>query len=89
MPIYEYECKSCGVYELNHKISEPARTKCETCDGEVRRLISATAFTLKGGGWYADGYASTNAAAPAKAPEKAAEKKSEPAAASPAPTTAS
>lgn len=72
MPIYEYECKSCGVYELNHKITEPARTKCETCGGEIRRLISNTAFALKGGGWYADGYASANKAS-------ASEKKSEPA----------
>jgi len=71
MPIYEYECKSCGVYELNHKITEPARTTCETCGGEVRRLISNTAFALKGGGWYADGYASTNKAS------NSSEKKSE------------
>lgn len=56
MPIYEYECKSCGVYEINHKISEPARTRCETCGGDIRRLISTTSFALKGGGWYADGY---------------------------------
>ena len=58
MPIYEYECKSCGVYEINHKISEPARTTCETCGGDLRRLISTTSFALKGGGWYADGYGS-------------------------------
>jgi len=58
MPIYEYECKSCGVYEINHKISEPARTTCEQCGGDLRRLISTTSFALKGGGWYADLYSS-------------------------------
>ena len=68
MPIYEYECKSCGVYEINHKISEPARTTCETCGGEIRRLISTTSFALKGGGWYADLYSSSknDAASPDK-----------------------
>lgn len=63
MPIYEYECKSCGVYEVNQKITEPALETCGTCGKEVRRLISATSFALKGGGWYADGYASTGGAA--------------------------
>ena len=59
MPIYEYECKQCGIQEINHKITEPPREECETCGGPIRRLISATNFALKGGGWYADGYAST------------------------------
>ncbi|WP_373044401.1 FmdB family zinc ribbon protein [Vulgatibacter sp.] len=72
MPIYEYECKSCGVYEVNHRITEPARTACETCGGEVRRLISNTAFMLKGGGWYADGYGSKNGAS-AAASEKSSD----------------
>lgn len=57
MPIYEYECKSCGVYELSQKITEPAREKCETCGAPVRRLISATSFALKGSGWYVTDYA--------------------------------
>ena len=72
MPIYEYECKTCGVYEISHKITEPAREKCETCGSPIRRLISATNFALKGGGWYADGYASGGSAG--------AEKKEAPAA---------
>lgn len=66
MPIYEYECKSCGVYEINHKITEPARTKCDTCGGEVRRLISTTSFALKGGGWYADGYGNKRSSSESK-----------------------
>lgn len=70
MPIYEYECKNCGVYEINHKITEPARTTCEKCGGSIRRLISNTAFMLKGGGWYADGY---NGKSNAKSSEKKSE----------------
>lgn len=64
MPTYEYECKKCGVFEVEQRISEDALTKCPTCakDGKtskVERLISAPAFHLKGGGWYKDAYAST------------------------------
>lgn len=42
-----------------HKISEEPKKKCPECGGKLERLISSTAFQLKGGGWYKDGYAST------------------------------
>lgn len=57
MPIYEYECDACGkTFEVTQKISDKPLKKCEFCQGSVRRLISPTSFTLKGGGWYRDGY---------------------------------
>jgi len=46
MPIYEYECGKCGVFEQSQRISEPALTKCPTCRRKVRRLISSTSFQL-------------------------------------------
>jgi putative FmdB family regulatory protein len=58
MPIYEYACQACGrQMEIEQRITEPRLTDCPQC-GEPRleRLISATAFQLKGGGWYRDGY---------------------------------
>jgi len=57
MPIYEYECGKCGVFEQSQRISEPALTKCPTCRRKVRRLISNTSFQLKGSGWYVTDYA--------------------------------
>ena len=32
--------------------------KCEkvACGGKLKKLISQTSFSLKGGGWYKDGY---------------------------------
>ena len=57
MPIYEYECGKCGVFEQSQRISEPALTKCPTCRRKVRRLISNTSFQLKGTGWYITDYA--------------------------------
>ncbi len=60
MPVYEYECKACHVgFEYQQRMSDPDKTVCEACGGELERLISRTAFTLKGGGWYKDLYAST------------------------------
>jgi putative FmdB family regulatory protein len=57
MPTYEYSCPSCGTFDLEQRITEPARTQCDRCGGPVKRLISRSSFALRGGGWYADGYA--------------------------------
>jgi len=58
MPIYEYRCENCGVFEVTRRITEPALKRCPTCKGKVERLMSATSFVLKGSGWYATDYAS-------------------------------
>ena len=58
MPIYEYECEVCGrIEEAIQKFSDRPLTKCSHCSGKLHRLISHSAFHLKGSGWYADGYA--------------------------------
>jgi putative FmdB family regulatory protein len=58
MPIYEYECTQCGrVEEAIQKFSDRPLSKCRHCNGKLHRLISQSAFHLKGSGWYADGYA--------------------------------
>jgi putative FmdB family regulatory protein len=59
VPTYEYECGSCHrVFEVRQRISEPSLTTCDVCGGPVRRLLSATPFILKGGGWYVTDYPS-------------------------------
>jgi putative FmdB family regulatory protein len=58
MPVYEYECKACGRdFEYQQRMAEPEKTTCEACGGTLERLISRTAFALKGAGWYKDLYA--------------------------------
>ncbi len=54
MPIYEYQCDSCGAtFEAIQKFSDAPLTECRACGAEgVRKLLSAPAFRLKGGGWY-------------------------------------
>ena len=59
MPIYEYECAKCGHQtEAWQRFSDPPLTQCERCQGDLRRLISQSAFHLKGSGWYVTDYAS-------------------------------
>lgn len=58
MPIYEYKCEKCGdVFEVRQKFSDEPVTVHEKCGGKVDRLISRSAFQLKGSGWYATDYA--------------------------------
>ena len=59
VPTYEYECPRCPrVFEVRQRITEPALTVCDRCGGPVHRLLSATPFILKGGGWYVTDYPS-------------------------------
>ncbi len=92
MQLYEYECLECHRRtEKRQKFSDPEITTCPHCGGPIERVISAPAFSLKGGGWYADGYgsakkstgdssSSTESAAPAAG---ATETKAAPAAVAP------
>ncbi len=59
MPIYEYECDKCGhEFEREQRMSDPPGKTCPRCTRRrVTQLISRSSFVLKGGGWYADGYA--------------------------------
>lgn len=60
MPIYVYQCGSCGAVEEHiQSMSEAPVTKCQSCGGPLSRSLTSAAFHLKGGGWYKDGYAST------------------------------
>lgn len=61
MPIYEYLCEKCShEFEREQRITEDPVKICPKCRAKkVRRLISRTAFVLKGGGWYSDLYSSS------------------------------
>ena len=70
MPVYEYRCTKCDDrFELRQKFADPPATVCAACGGSVEKLISAAAFSLKGGGWHSEGYGSKKeTAAPAACP---------------------
>ena len=77
MPVYEYACEKCGhEFEAEQRITEAPIKTCPRCRARrVKRLISQTSFVLKGGGWYADLYASKSGKDAAKS-EGSAEKTS-------------
>jgi putative FmdB family regulatory protein len=54
MPIYEYQCQGCQhQFEAIQKMSDDALVDCPSCgEPQLRKKISATAFRLKGNGWY-------------------------------------
>jgi putative FmdB family regulatory protein len=60
MPTYEYRCNACHrEFEYQQRMSDPDLVKCEACGADqLEKLISRTAFQLKGGGWYKDLYSS-------------------------------
>jgi putative FmdB family regulatory protein len=54
MPIYEYACKSCAhTLDALQKMSDDKLVDCPECGKpELKRLLSAPRFRLKGQGWY-------------------------------------
>lgn len=60
MPIYEYLCENCGrITEVMQKVTDRPPATCAECGSKrLAKLVSRTAFQLKGGGWYADLYGS-------------------------------
>lgn len=63
MPIYEYQCEKCGnLTEVIQKFSDAPLTTCDKCGGPVKKLMSTSAFHLKGGGWYKTDYSSSTSA---------------------------
>lgn len=81
MPLYEYECDTCGHrFEVIQKFSDEPLTACPKCQGAVRKLLSSPAIQFKGSGWYITDYAKkggTSAGAPKSDTGSAGEKSSE------------
>src|SRR3990170_3767456 len=78
MPFYEYECSNCKFYvEVLQKISDEPLRDCPSCKKpQLKKLVSAPVFRLKGAGWYetdfkGDNEGKRNLADREEAPEKA------------------
>ena len=60
MPLYVFKCEDCGKKtEVLQAFGDP-KPNCEKCLTEMKKQMSLTSFTLKGGGWAKDGYGSSN-----------------------------
>ncbi len=60
MPIHEYLCDACNhSFEKIQRVTDSPVKKCPACGRlKIRRLISQSAFVLKGSGWYVTDYPS-------------------------------
>ena len=68
MPLYEYECDSCGHrFEIIQKFSDPPVDKCPKCGATVHKLMSSPAIQFKGSGWYITDYAKKDSTTATKA----------------------
>jgi putative FmdB family regulatory protein len=53
MPVYEYKCPKCGVFEVTRKITEEPLKTCPKCGEPVKKLISHNVgIIFKGPGFY-------------------------------------
>ena len=53
MPIYVYNCDSCGqTFERRQSISDAPLVNCPECEGRVHRLIQPVGIVFKGSGFY-------------------------------------
>jgi putative FmdB family regulatory protein len=55
MPLYEYDCPRCGRFESLQKMSDPPIERHD-CGEKVSKLMSASAFSFKGSGFYITDY---------------------------------
>lgn len=74
MPIYDYQCSSCGFRkEVMRKISDPVLTDCPECGkATFAKQLSAPSFQLTGSGWYATDFKNNGSKPEKKAEDSAA-----------------
>ncbi len=89
MPLYEYDCPKCGRFEVLQKMSDAPLTRHD-CGKPVKKVMSASAFSFKGSGFYITDYKkqSSSSCEPTKSEKKADKPKSDACASCPAKSTA-
>ncbi len=71
MPLYEYECQSCGEHvERIQRVADAPLSECPKCGGPLRRLLGVPALQFKGSGWYVTDYGNGNGRGETPAPAK-------------------
>lgn len=69
MPIYAYQCGSCGhAKDVLQKMSDTPLCDCPACGASTfNKRLTAPGFQLKGSGWYATDFRGGASPAPAAA----------------------
>lgn len=59
MPLYEYQCPACDrIFEELRRAGDESPAVCPECGAKASRIVSLSAFALKGSGFYATDYVS-------------------------------
>lgn len=76
MPIYVYECESCGVrFERMQHMSDAPLCACPECRGQVHRVFQPVGIIFKGSGFYVtDNRAKSSTAVPPTSKSESSEK---------------
>ena len=78
MPTYEYACRGCGDrFEVQQRITAEPLTVCDSCGGELRRVLFPAGIIYKGSGFYSTDYARGNGRGETKPEGDGAGKKSD------------
>jgi putative FmdB family regulatory protein len=57
VPTYVYRCQQCGsTIERRQTFQDPPLTTCESCQGELRRVMQPVGIIFKGSGFYTTDY---------------------------------
>lgn len=57
MPVYEYECEDCGIFEIKQSIKEDSLINCPKCHKNgLKRILSICSSHFKGDGFYSTDY---------------------------------
>ena len=76
MPIYEYQCPRCSDRtEVLQQTQKERTLNCDKCGVGMKRVISSSAFILKGSGWYVTDYPSQSRKKAMEAEKKGRAKK--------------
>jgi len=86
MPLYEYECETCGIrFERKQRMADAPLRTCPECSGPVHRVIQPVGIVFKGSGFYCTDHRTSSGATLSAGKSESADKsasadKSEPAA---------
>ncbi|MEW6231420.1 MAG: FmdB family zinc ribbon protein [Chloroflexota bacterium] len=57
MPIYEYECQTCGIrFEKKQRVHDQPLSRCPGCGNQVRKVLHPVGIVFKGSGFYSTDY---------------------------------
>jgi putative FmdB family regulatory protein len=79
MPIYTYQCESCGVrFERQQSFSDAQLTRCPECNKKtLRKVYTPVGIVFKGSGFYSTDHRSPSGGGRAQSKSNESEKKSE------------